>query len=272
MSIKKYLILGVVVLLVVILITVFIKPGVKNFLLKVPSVGENKRFQKNQDIEGFKLYTRVTETTWPKLQKYAQPGDLYWGRVDQIPTSMRAFTFNNYSSLLSQFDDSQASKYAAINLDGEYKDFDQALNEAKQIRSFIDDFNNRHQKDPGFNSLRFVAFYHLNIIDAHPDIVNYPDVVIVGKSNWNASNLEEIATPYINIIKNAGKTPVILLGNTKKEKSTQSKDKYTPGEILDNFHSVIDTPPKGLGITIVGYYYDRDESDNLEYALKSLRK
>jgi hypothetical protein len=237
-----------------------------------PAKYQPSAFSPSQDQAQFNLLTRVTPQTWPELQKYARPGDLYWGRVNNIPVGMRAYSFTTFQTLVDHLTDAQALNYTAINLDGEYKDFAQALTEAPQIRAWVDNFNARHAKDSGFSALKFVAFYHLNIIDTYPQIINYPDIVVVGKSNWSGPDLAQNAAPYINLIKKAGKVPAVLLGDNKKDKALLSPEKYTSQEILSNFYSLIDTPPTGLGIVTVGYYYNADDSDNLLFALKNLRR
>lgn len=207
----------------------------------------------------FSLYTRVTDATWPQLEPYARDGDLYWGRV-AIPPARRALTFSSYEGLVQRLQRENIADYSALSLDGEYEDFALALADAPRIRQWISD---------NAPALRFVAFYHLNIIDAYPDVVRYPDVTIVGKTAWSAANMQAKAKKYIDLVLAAGKTPAILLGDLKAE--NRSKTPNTPAEVLANFKEVTDAPPDGLGLTTVAYFYAGDNAELLLGALKSLR-
>lgn len=219
----------------------------------------------------FNLYARVTAATWPNIHPFARSGDLFWGEVSGIPSNMRAYTFPDYASLSTKATDTVLAQYSAVNLDGEYKDFNQALSDAQNIRSFVDEYNLRYKNTPGSSPLKFVAFYHLNIINAEPSIVNYPDVILVGKSEWDSANIQSASGNYIETITKAGKTPGILLGDSAGNPSTRTKSLRSNSDVLASFQRIIDPPPQGLGLKIVGFYYNGDDDSALLAALQTLR-
>lgn len=248
------------------------------FIFVLLSVFQLNQTAYNQDIRSqaaratrFRLYTRVTDVTWPQLKPYARAGDLYWGHIDGIPSNMRAFTFPDLAALTLRFTDNQATAYTSINLDGEYQDFAQAYSEAKQIRIFIDDFNRRHKGEAEFVKIKFVAFYHLNIIDSYPDILNYPDEVVVGKTNWTASTMYSEAKPYVTKIQAAGKKAIVLTSDKKALQGERDKVPNTNEEVLFNFYTITGTSPTSLALDTVSYYYDGDNIPQLLFALRALR-
>lgn len=202
----------------------------------------------------FSLYTRVTEATWPLLQPLAKSGDLYWGRVDTIPTAMRALTFPSYSGLVDRLARDKTD-YAAYSFDGEDKDANLVYEDAKQIRQLIAASGKR---------IKFVAFFHLNTLKARPDIVKLPQVVIFGKTNWTAESMRVDSAPYVAMVQAANRTPAILLGNLKADDGVKVDN--SPEEVVANFRAVIE-----LGVTTVSYFYAQDKADMLINALKTLR-
>lgn len=242
----------------------FIKLSTSNNVTSPPV--SNSSTQNN-----FQLYTRVTSATWPKIKAYAQAGDIFWGKLDEIPKSNRAFTFPNFEVLNSRGTDKELAKYAAINWDSEGKDFNKEYQDAKKIREFVDSYNRRHINDSNFSPLKFIAFFHLNIIKANPDILKYPEVILVGKTSWNASNVKQESSEYLNLIKKYGKVAGILLGNEKAIQASKTKVLNTKDEVIANFEKVFSASPNGLGVNVVGFYYDGDNSSNLIDALKKFR-
>lgn len=228
----------------------------------VPTIGSNKN-------ESFHLYTRVTPETWPKISKHAKEGDLFWGPVDEIPKNMRALTISSYENLINKINKDSLNKYAAINWDSEGKDFYKEYQDAQKIRKFIDQYNQDNKNNPNQIPLRFTAFFHLNIIEAYPEIVSYPDVILVGKTSWNNRNISEESSKFINLIKSKGKTPGILLGEKKSDKTTRTKVSNSQNELDLNFESVVSDA--GLGLEIVSFYYDENKADTLVNTLENLR-
>lgn len=223
----------------------------------------------------FQLYTRVTSETWPKLKPFATEGDLFWGRrVEGIPAHSRALTVSSYPALEKILATEDLRTYAAVNLDGEGRDFDASLKDARAIRALVDSHNASHNSDPAHRPLRFVAFYHMRIIDAHPEIVGYPDVVLVGKSYWTAGNIagqtqgerrRRTATSYLKLIRDAGREPGILLGSPEK-------GKHDAAEILKTFKTCLAPVSEGgLGVRIIGFYFERDEANTLLAVLREAR-
>lgn len=231
-----------------------------------PSISENTptNFPEKQTISSFSLYTRVTPNTWPKISKFAKEGDVFWGPVEEVPKSMRALTISNYDSLVKRTEKESLEDYSAINWDSEGKDFNKEYEDALKIRKFIDSYNTKNN-----TSIKFIAFFHLNIIDANPDIVSYPDIILVGKTSWNSSNIIQESEKYINIIKNKDKIPGILLGEKKSDESTRTKISHTQNEVRSNFDNIIS--PDKLDLNIVGFYYDQDKADSLIKTLEELR-
>jgi N-acetylglucosamine-6-sulfatase len=218
----------------------------------------------------FHLYTRVTEKTWPELRPFARPDDLFWGRaVEGVPAELRALTFSSYDGLTQRLQRDKASDYAALNLDGEYRDYDLALSNAKAIRALADRLN---RDDPKLRArpLRFVAFYHMRILDAKPDIMRHPDVVFVGKGYWDATNLlatdgRRSAPHYVKLIRDAGREPGIVLGSS-------GRARRTPEEILDAIRVCLKPAGQGgLGVNHIGFYYDRDDAGALIETLRKTR-
>jgi hypothetical protein len=167
--------------------------------------------------------------------------------------------------------DQALAGYSAVNFDVEDKDFANAFKETQDARHYVDDYNARHQGTPGFSPLRFTAFFHLNIIDAYPDVVKYPDVVLVGKTVWNPQNIHAEADHYIKLIRDAGRTPGVLLGELKSDRSTRTKTANTADEVAAGFDKVVTPSPVGLGVPVVGFYYNRDDDQTLVAALRRLR-
>jgi hypothetical protein len=223
-----------------------------------PSLGQESETVRNPStsLPDFHLYTWVTQVTWPKLKAFAQEGDLFWGRrVEGIPGYSRALLFTSYDSLALRLETEDVKDDSAFNLDGEYRDFDRALEEAKKIRALIDDLNRRRADDPSRRPLRFTAFYHMRIIDAHPEIVKYPDVVLIGKSYWDSETLlgrgdrrRRSASKYVKLIREAGREPGILLGSP-------AKARHSTEDILKTL-TVCLTPESngGLGVGVIGFY------------------
>jgi hypothetical protein len=118
--------------------------------------------------------------------------------------------------------------------------------------------------------LGFVAFYHMRILDAKPEIVRYPDVVFVGKSYWEATNLlatngRRSAPHYVKLIREAGREPGIVLGSLGKARCTRE-------EILDAVRVCLKPAGQGgLGVNHIGFYYDRDDAGALVEALQNVR-
>jgi|GEM_PF-5091202 hypothetical protein len=248
---------------------------VTNYLVKgagpdqpVLTSGVESRAKTQDTLQRFRLFTRVTETTWPKLQEISREQDVFWGRDASVPITQRAFTFSNLGVLTSRFTPEEAKKYSAINLDGEYSDFRKAYDEAVAIRSFVDAENTKRIKEGNLEPLAFVAFYHLNIINAYPDIVRYPDIVLIGKTNWDESTVKPEAQRYVNLIKNANRTPGILLGAYTKD--AQGKELKSAQSLVKTMQVVMD-PTNGLGVNVIGYYYDKDDAAILIEALTTLR-
>jgi hypothetical protein len=214
----------------------------------------------------FKFYTRLTPQTWPQIQPYLWPGDLVWGQAKVVPTNLSALTFPTYA-ILAQTPDSKLANYSAVNLDGEYADPNVAFSEASQIRAFVNAYNGRHPTTP----LKWIAFYHLNIIDAQPSIVQYPDIVMFGKSWWITGDILKNAPHYVSLIQQYGRTPGVTLGNYRHDPVTKKVTYYSAAQVLANFHAVIDPAPAGLGLGDVSYFYDFDNAQTLVSALQSLR-
>ena len=57
----------------------------------------------------------------------------------------------------------------------------------------------------------------------------------------------------------------------KADRATRTKLPNTPEEVVAGFSSVIGPPPQGLGVTVVGFYYDRDDATDLLAALRAYR-
>src|SRR4051812_5854866 len=82
-------------------------------------------------LPDFHLYTRVTQATWPKLKAFAREGDLVWGRrAEGIPGPSGGLLFTSYDSLAMRLETEDVKDYSAFDLDGEYRNFDRALEEA----------------------------------------------------------------------------------------------------------------------------------------------
>lgn len=202
----------------------------------------------------FSLFTRVTAVTWPQLQPHARQGDLFWGRVDGIPTTMRALTFPNYAGLVDRLARDKTD-YAAYSFDGEDKDANLVYEDAKQVRQLIAASGKR---------IKFVAFFHLNTLKARPDIVKLPQVVIFGKTNWDAEDMRVESAPYVAMVQEANRTPAILLGNLKADEGVKVDN--SPEEVVANFEAVL-----ALGITTISYFYALDKAGMLINALTTLR-
>lgn len=142
--------------------------------------------------------------------------------------------------------DTALAIYGAINLDGEYADFAQGYKEAAQIRSFVNAYNGRHPATP----LKFIGYYRQNMMDAYPNIVSYPDIVMFGHSRWQGKTIIQKAKPYVDLIRRYGKIPTVLLGNYYKDQTTDQTVYLTANDVTANFHKVIDPPPEGLGLTL----------------------
>lgn len=235
--------------------------------------GDERKPKRSADnANSFHLLTRVTSATWPKLKAYQQNGDIFWGREKaDIPHASKSLLFSSYESLQRRLERDSLSNYAALNLDGEYRDYDQAIADVKRIRQLVDKENTRRKtaKQP---PLQYLAFFHMRIIDAKPEIVKYPDVVLIGKSYWDAESIlgkgrrrRRNATDYLKRIRAAGREPGILLGSPSKESHT--------AESIVKTISVCTRPVEkgGLGVKMIGFYYERDDATVLLQVLQELR-
>jgi hypothetical protein len=211
----------------------------------------------------YHLYTRATTTTWPQIQPLTRPGDLIWCEHCAIPRDLRALTVSNFAQL-SVETDSELSLYSAVNLDGEYPQLAQAYAEAPLIRAFIDAYNGRHPTTP----LTWVAFYNLKDINANPSIVSYPDVVYMGKNEWMGQQIVSNAQSYVSLIRSYGRVAGVELTNGTHWETTPTY--YTAAQILANFHAVIDPPPNGLGLSVVGNFYNVNNDATLLSVLQTL--
>jgi hypothetical protein len=222
----------------------------------------------------FFLYTRLQGEAWSLIKDHVKEGDLFWGRDSkEVPKGYLGMTIRDFENFSKKWASDEHQKYKAINLDGEYKDFDLALEDAKKFRQAIDKINGEREKDP----IQFVAFYHMEIIDAHPEIVKYPDVVMIGKTYWNAQNItgdgktgrRREAAGYIKLIRDAGREPAILLGGGE---SKARQFNITSDSVIETAKVCLASPSEGgLGVKILGFYYDRDKSGILAEFLSKMR-
>lgn len=221
----------------------------------------------------FHLYTRVTAATWPKLQKFAREGDLFWGRdLSAVPPLQRALLITSFSHLQRRLKSADIAEYAAVNLDGEYRDTKEALADVKRIRDWVDQHNCALPHDASIPALKFTAFFHMRIIDEEPDIVRFPDVVMIGKSFWkidtitnNAARVRRPPQRYLELIRAAGREPGVLLGSPEKAA-------HHAGDILRTWQACLrPATEEGWGLHIVGFYYERDEVEMLLTVLSQLR-
>ena len=207
----------------------------------------------------FSLYTRVTDSTVAPIVQQAQQGDLFWGRPEEkIPRQYRAISVRSHDNLRRRLERTSLSEYAAVVLDGEYRDYDSAIQDVTRLRQAVDLHNKKHPKA----KLRFIAFFHMRIIDAKPKIASLPDVVMIGKAYWDAANIlgdaaerrRRSAPTYVQAIRKAGKTPAILLGSPDKE--THDADS------VSKTISIITASPQngGLGIRDIGFFYPADKA------------
>lgn len=219
----------------------------------------------------FRIYVRVTEKTAAPLLRFAGQGDLFWGRdLARIPAANRALTVSSFKHLERRLKEWPADQIAAVNFDAEHRDYDAAVRDTRKIRAFVDRVN-RTTKRP--QPLRFIAFMHMRIIDQKPDIIRHPDIVMVGKSYWNADNItgddqvrrRRSAPQYVAAIRKAERTPAILLGDTEKDPHDSAALIRTMTKIL--------LPEKqgGLNISHIGFFYPGDQGESVIAAIKHFR-
>ena len=216
--------------------------------------------------DSFALYVRVTDATIQDFLKLKQPGDLFWGRdLGEIPKEHRALTVASFANLQERVKRWPADQIAAVNLDAEHRDYDDALEDTRKIREWVDRINRTtKRKEP----LRFIAFIHMRIIDEKPDIITFPDVVMVGKSYWNADNIDgkgsdrrgRSAPKYLAAIEKASREPAVLLGDT-------AKDPHSPEVLVATMQKAIN----GLGVEHIGFFYPRDNGVNVIEAVRRMR-
>jgi hypothetical protein len=162
-----------------------------------------------------------------------------------------------------------------VTLDVEDQDADACFGWVGQARAFVDAYSKRARRH-----LPLSAFFHLELLNARPDLCNLADVVIFGKSMWVAPslvgghstwrNLVIEAAPYTSMVRSAGKVPGVLLGNNYHDRQT-GDEHYTAQEIVANFRAAISLPPEGAGVAVAGFYYDGIEVGGLVMSLGQLR-
>lgn len=216
--------------------------------------------------DDFTLYVRVTDATIDDFLDLRKSDDLFWGRnLEKIPKEHRALTVSSFEHLQNRLQQISADEIAAVNFDAEHRDYDAALEDTRKIREFVDEVNrSSKRKQP----LRFIAFIHMRIIDEKPDILQLPDVVMVGKSYWNADNIEgkgaerrgRSAPHYIAAIREAKRIPAVLLGDTQK-------DPHSPEVLVET----MDVSIEKLKVDHIGFFYPQDNGDNVVEAVRQMR-